>query len=410
MNEAPPRVRAVARVGAGAPVTRGRPTFVPRRRPGHIGAVNVMQLVAIELVLVLIMVLLRVSLWVALTGAGVGLIVAVALFTRLRGRWWTERILLDWQYRRRRAAGVAGTADRRLHALRGLVPDLTVQSVDGTGGVPVGVGHDSAGWFAVAAVSSASSMRGDVRSQLPLDALARVVTDAEHPGGVIQVVTHTVPAPSLDLDGQRACIQSYQELLESYGPVPADQTTWVAVRLDARVAAELSADEAQEAPVMLAALVRRVGKALKRAGLPYQILDADGLLDALVRSCDLERPTEDGRPVRPVESWHAWQSATLAHACFWVRSWPELTRTGPLLDQLAASPAALTSVAMILEPEDGGIGVRCLVRVAAEPATLSTVCRTVAEVAARAGARLFRLDGEQAPAVYASAPSGGGAR
>ena len=68
----------------------------------------------------------------------------------------------------------------------------------------------------------------------------------------------------------------------------------------------------------------------------------------------------------------------------------------------------MTSVAIVLEPRPDGTDVRCLVRVAARTAAIADACRAVREAADRGGAQLFRLDGEQAAAVYASAPTGGG--
>jgi hypothetical protein len=68
---------------------------------------------------------------------------------------------------------------------------------------------------------------------------------------------------------------------------------------------------------------------------------------------------------------------------------------------------------MILAPDgDPGdtVDLRCVVRVAAPPKELAGVVQAVEKGARLAGARLFPLDGEQGPAAYASAPTGGGAR
>jgi type VII secretion protein EccE len=286
-----------------------------------------------------------------------------------------------------------------------------VSNVDAQDNTPVGVGHDHAGWFAVTAVAPPSGMRGDAVSSVPVDRLTRAITESQQPGAVLQVVVHTIPAPSVEVDARHRCTTSYRELLESFGQVPASQTIWVAVRLDARTLAETGADPDafEQAPAVVAALIRRVGRTLTRAGLTHQILDADGLLDALTRSCDLEQPPPGSRVPVARERWQSWQSARLAHACFWLSRWPEPGATAELIGRLVATRAALTSVALVVAPGEEGVDVRFLVRVATHPPALTDACRTMAEVAKRSGAELFRLDGEQGPGVYASAPTGGGA-
>jgi type VII secretion protein EccE len=228
----------------------------------------------------------------------------------------------------------------------------------------------------------------------------------------VQVVTHTVVAPSLDLQPALPAAYSYRELLQRFGsvPIPADRLTWVAVRLDAHALAEAGAESAEQAGPVVAALLRRLAKTLRRAGTGVRILDRDGLLTALERSCDLQR-ADDAAPLpQPREEWSVWHSGGLAHRTYWVRDWPTVAEAGALVDWLAAAPASLTSVAFVVVPGGETADVRCLVRVAAPPAQLGEVCEAVDRGARLAHARLFALDGEHGPAVYASAPTGGGPR
>jgi type VII secretion protein EccE len=232
---------------------------------------------------------------------------------------------------------------------------------------------------------------------------------------VLQVVTHTVPAPSLEVDSARPAGHSYRELLQHFGPVPipVDRVSWVAVRLDARALAESGVDgsvETDQAPAAVATLVRRVTKTLRQVGVPYQVLNADGLLDALSRSCDLAPPAQAGPVPDPREDWTAWHSGRLAHRSFWLADWPGVAHSGALLEWLSTVPSAQSSVAMILAPDGDAVDLRCVVRVAAPPKELAGVVQAVDKGARLAGARLFPLDGEQGPAAYASAPTGGGAR
>lgn len=415
MNQAPSRVRAVARVGTDPAKETTPATFVRRRRPGYLGPVNVIQLVLLEALVVLILLLLRHSPFLLLGGVVLTALVLVVTFARSGGRWWVERALIRRQYRRRRSSGYLPADDMRLVAMHRLVPDLVVETVDGLGGAgQVGIGRDGAGSFAVVAVVPPAGVNGDALGRLPLGRLASIARDAEQPGAIVQVVRHTVPAPGAMISSNQPAATSYRELMQQYGAsTPGDHLTWVAVRFDARSVAEASigsADELDEIPVMLAALVRRVSKALRRAGLECQVLDAEGLLDALVRSCDLEQPRDGTQTTPATENWTYWQSSSLAHACFWLSGWPGLRDSGALLDEMSGTSAALTSLALILAPYDDVTEIRCLVRVAADPSVINQCCKTVERTVSRGGGGLFRLDGEQAPAVYATAPTGGGAR
>jgi len=414
MNQAPSRVRAVARVGAEpAPTDRGPVTFLRRRRHGYLGPVNVLQLVVLEGVIVAALALLGYHPILLVVGIILMIAVVVVTFARSGGRWWVERMLLRRQYHRRRGSGHLPADDMRLVALHRLVPDLTVQTVEGSGGTEIGVGRDGAGSFAVVAVVPPAGVNGDPLGDLPLTKLAGVVQDAEQPGAILQVVRHAMPVANA-AGGSPPAAESYRGLADQYGVgAIADQATWVTVRFDSRSVAEAAVGEAQdgrETPAMLAALVRRVGKVLRRAGLEHQVLNADALLDALLRSCDLDVPEGSTTQVTAKETWTGWQSANLMHACYWISGWPDLRNSGALIDAMSRTPAALTSVALILAPLDTFIELRCLMRVAAVPTEFDNTCAAAKQAVAQAGGSTFRLDGEQAPGVYATAPTGGGAR
>jgi type VII secretion protein EccE len=415
MTEAPPRVRAVATVRTGRPERAGPAILSLRRRPGHLGGVHVFQVLVVEAVVAGVLVALTHGAVLAAGVAAGGAVAILAVFARQRGRWWVERALLRRRYRQRqRYAPDPVEPDPRLSMLRAVAPDLTVQDVGGEDSPAVGVADDGAGWFALAAVGGESGMRGDPW-QLPLEDAARALAEVGQPGSVLQVVVHTVPSPSAELDPRWSCDVSYRELLGLAGPVPADRQGWVVVRLDARRLAEAEIggpDESAEAPAVVAAMAGKIGRALRRAGVAHRMLDRGGLLDALSRSCDLVMASAgpDGR-VRPREEWRSWHSGQLRHVSYWVRAWPrELGRARSLLDALTAVPASLTSVSIAVVPEEGTLDVQCLARVAAPEERLDQATHAVVTAARAAGARLFRLDGEQGPATYATAPTGGGVR
>src|SRR5439155_10762015 len=124
---------------------------------------------------------------------------------------------------------------------------------------------------------------------------------------------------------------------------------------------------------------------LRRSGRWARGLAPDGARDPLARSCGLERPAPGTAPATAREHWQAWASAKLVHVCFWVRAWPRPAGVGALIARLMATPAAMTSVALVLQPRPDGTEVRCLVRVAARTSTIADVCRAVKDGADRAG-------------------------
>jgi type VII secretion protein EccE len=375
-----------------------------------------MQLLLAEVAVIAVLAVLSHGILLIACALLAGIALLVGTLARKEGRWWLERRLMARQFRHRQHdRPMPDRRDARLTALQSLAPGLVVEDVSARDGAQIGVARDDAGWYAVAAVTPTAAMRDDPSVGLPLDILVRALTDADQPGAVLQVVTHTVPAPSLDLDATRLAGRSYRDLLQEFGPVPVpvDRVIWLAVRLDAQALAEAGADridDAGQAPAAVATLIRRVAKALRQAGLGYQVLNADGLIGALARSCDLDQPAPTGAAPPPREEWSAWHSGTLAHRTFWLQDWPTIAQSGALLDWLATAPAALTSIAMTLAPDGDTVDLRCLARVAARAGELTEVCAAVHRGAQLAHARLFQLDGEQGPAVYASAPTGGGPR
>ncbi|MFB6398647.1 type VII secretion protein EccE, partial [Polymorphospora sp. 2-325] len=345
-----------------------------------------------------------------------GAAVVAATLARRGGRWWLERWMMSVAQRRRRRGRPIPHGDPRVTALRHLAPGLTVQNASVGDSADIGVARDDAGWYACAAVSTGRRRKDGA---LPLDQLVAALAETGQPGAVLQVVTLTVPAPGMDTPPASHAGQSYRQLLTGFGSavVPAHRAVWITVRLDAWALAEAVVDEhgtaLDDVPELVAALLHRVTKTLRRAGFTVQPLDDAGLLDALVQSCDLEGAAAPGNGRgEPREEWSRWHSGRLAHRTFWVRRWPATDQIGALLDAVGATPSALTSAALTLAAEGDGDGVdlRGLVRLAAPPPELGPVCLAAARAAELAGADLFPLDGEHGPAVYASAPTGGGAR
>ena len=414
-----PRVRAVARVGAQQPTEQQPASLRRRRRPGQLGPVNVLQIIALELALVLAVLGWRASGWPRPVLYGLSVLLPLVVFARFRGRWLVERLVLRSRFRRRRASARLLADDRRLTALRDLAPELTVETVDGLGGTRLGVGRDSAGWFAVVALTPPRGLRGPAQELPPLDLLAKSLVDAEQPGTVLQLVLHTAPGNSAG--AVPPALESYWELLRPFGgsadavrPVSVgDQSCWITVRIEARAVAELAIETPEaiaEVPTVLGALIRRVGNVLKRNGYSYRVLDGDALLDALVHSLAVVVTPAGTDRQSAVETWRSWGVAGLEHRCFWIRSWPSLEKAAGFLAELYQSPAALTSLSFLLVPTTHGAELRCLARIADRPEKIDAAVAGMRTTARTARTDMFALDGEQAPAAYATAPTGAGAR
>ncbi|WP_433083631.1 type VII secretion protein EccE [Dactylosporangium sp. CA-052675] len=417
MTQAPASARGSATAPpAGRPDAVDRPRL--RRRPGYVGGVHIGRLVLVEAVVLGIAALLPRGPVVAGIAGAVGLAVIVVALLRSHGRWWLERRAMTREHNRRRFAAPdpAHEPDRRLVMLRTLAPGMLVREVPGAtaDGPKIGIGCDAAGWYAAAVLGTETSMRGDAEPGVPLDLLARVLDEAEHPGAVVQVTTVSVPAPWQRVDNTQFAARSYRELQQLQpGPaLPAERTTWVAVRLEARARAEVGmagSYDAEHAPALVGSLIRKVGRLLRDAGLEHRILTGDELTDALTRACELD-PAAPGESWRPQEDWTLWRCGELAHNVFWLKAWPRLDNTSALLEHLISLPSSSSATSLALTRDGGGLALRCLVRVSAPAAALEASARAVTEAAAAAQAELVRLDGEHGPGMYACAPTGGGAK
>jgi type VII secretion protein EccE len=387
----------------------------PVPRPGHLGSLSVAQIVVAEAVILATLATATRGTVPLMIAIAASVLILVVFFARRRGRWWLEDVAIAWQHRRRRSAARDAGAGAVLAALRSIAPGLAVRDVSAPDGARVGVARDEAGWFTVVALTPATGVHQDA-VPLPLDALATMLAAVDQPGVVLQLVTHTVPAPGPDLHPASPAGGSYRQLVDSLSTVavPAHRETSLCVRLDARAFAETLLDhtaDPETAAALVASLGRRVATSLRRLRIPCRMLDGDELVAALARSCDVDSGVlGDAAQVR--EDWHEWHSAGLVHRTYWLKAWPApAARLGTLLDWVATLRSAQTSVAVILDPSgEGDIAVRALIRVAAQAGLdLSALEQALVAGVRDLGGELQALDGEQGPAVYATAPTGGGA-
>ncbi|WP_433794091.1 type VII secretion protein EccE [Actinoplanes sp. CA-252034] len=382
---------------------------MPRR--GHLGSLSLAQILVAEAVLLALAASLAAGPVVLLLVGVISAALLFVFFSRRQHRWWLEHRQVARDHRRRRDARIDPRPGPALAALRTVAPGLTVRDVTAADGT-VGVARDEAGWFSVVTLDPAAA-------PLPLDALFGLLAGAGQPGLVLELVTHTVPAPSPDVPAASPSGASYRQLTETTGagPVPSYRESSVSIRVDAQALAEALLDhtaDPEAAASLVAGLARKVVTGLRRLGVTGRPLDADRLLALLARSCDVEPwALADGPGVD--EAWTHWRSARLVHRTYWLRTWPaSATEIGSLFAWASTAPAAQTSVALVLgAPLPAGaddVPVRAFIRLATRPdVDLRALDRVLVEGVRRVGGELQALDGEQGPAAYATAPTGGGA-
>ena len=385
------------------------------RQPGHLGLLSVTQLVVAEAAVLIAAAVATRGLVPALIAGLAAAVVLGVFFARRNRRWWVEDLLIAWRHRRRRSAARDTGVNAVLTALRSVAPGLAVRDVSAPDGARVGVARDEAGWFTVVALDPTAPVHQEA-APIPLDTLVSVLSATEQPGVVLQLVTHTVPAPGPELHPASPAGSSYRQLVDSLSRigVPAHRESTVSVRLDARSFAEAVLDhtaDPETAAALVASLGRRVATSLRRLGVTCRVLNSDDLIATLARSCDVESGVlGDASQVR--EDWTRWHSARLTHRTYWLKTWPgSAAQIGTLFEWAAAIRAAHTSVALTLDPSGrDDIAVRAFLRFAAGPDDdFAALEKVLFEGVRSFGAELLPLDGEQGPAAYATAPTGGGA-
>jgi type VII secretion protein EccE len=407
------RVRASAQLGAAAPAGPLRLT-APRGR-GRLLGLRTGQLVALEIAALAVLATLRGPLPLTAATGAAALIIALSTLGRSHGRWWYEAYLAGRRLRRRRAARRADRhPDPRMAALRELAPALRIAETDERG-TSLGIAQDAAGWFAALEVAPGGGVLMRARPAVPLGQLAALLDEHAAPLSALQVVVHTVPAPVASLAADAPAVVSYRQLTGATedGLLPADEITWIAVRLEAPDAAEAAPSRGGGVAGVhraLAAALGRVGQILTSAGIPYRPLDAEGLVAALARSCAIgERglTVASGEP-RTEEVRHSWRADGTAHVSFWVESWPTMTAANPVLGRLARVSADTVTLSTVLTAAPSGVRVQGLVRVSGDPSAVEHAADAVTRLAHDLKFALRRQNGQQAPAAYASAPTGGG--
>lgn len=412
------------------------PAALRRRSTGaSLGPVPVTGLVVVEVALAAALLLLALApglRWLAAVLLAVGLVLGLG---RRRGRALTEWVvvLARFAVRRRTRTGVAppqqissvdpgpagdradrlvGAEDARVATLRLVVDDLTVAEGTDHERQPTGLAWSGGTWTAAVLVDPVPAIVSPLGtgSDVPLEPLVACLRDRGVVLESIAVVSHCYPGSSVLPPGSPV-LAAYHEVL---GPLPAvaRRSTWVVVRLDPRRCPAAVHDRGGGVPGAQRALLgalSRVRGALDRAGLPHRVLDLDELLRAGLAAAELTGPAPAVESLRLREHWGSLTTNDVHHRSFAVSRWADAPAA---LAGLGSVRALSTTVSVTLSPDADADAVRLrgLVRLSArDAAELDAADERLRTAAAGADVGLVRLAGQQAAALRAGLPVGGGA-
>ncbi|WP_025272690.1 type VII secretion protein EccE [Haloglycomyces albus] len=384
------------------------------RGSGRLGPLTLAQLVIFELAALLVVGGLQLGLIHLAVGSGIALVLVVTMLLRSGDRWWYQTIPLKRRLRRR-----VYSLDPQQHTdvLHRIAPDLGVKGVE-VRDESVGFGQDAGGWFTIIQINATD----DVIQEIPLERLERLFDGSTTPVTSLQLVGHTTPV-GLAAYSNNPAAQSYRELLGNT-PVVIHHKAWLAVRLGVGDGLSISDDRGggpEGAIKGLTAATQRVSKLLANIGIPNRILNAEGVQNALQQSLGVAFAPVQGE--RTMEDWDHWYADGLRHVSYRITQWPSDPQSlRQVVDAFAAVPAVYTTVSLIVTGTEGGqvsadgrvtgkqLAIDAIVRVALDETSWDSAQNQVLNVADDLGVKLQRFDGEQGPAAYASAPTGGGPR
>jgi type VII secretion protein EccE len=415
-DQGPPRPRP-AGARRGGPV---RAQAILHPRPGRVGRFQVIRLVFLEAAVALVAVpfLTAKPFWIALT-LPLAAVCAVGAVAGSHGRWvgqWSA-VRGEFRERRRQRVSLPGT-EPALAPLRETFPALRTVAVSSRNGDPVGMIGDGTFLTAVVRVAARREpLRADRGAHpLPLGVIAGVLSDERLSASCVQIVSHTVSAPTTNLPPHALAVRSYQSVMAD---VPAQRTTWVAVRLDPQEA--VGAVEARGGGALgvqraLLPAAQRVASDLEGAGFDATLLSEPELITALGIACAVNplvgagsRTAASGR--RTEETRRTWRCDDRWHTTYWVDKMPMLgaDSTPDLVAALTSVPTLGTAFSVTATRGTGGaVGFSLHVRLTARSeAELGEAAKSLEQRAAKAGAGITRLDGEQLPGLVATVPLGG---
>ena len=415
--------RTQPRAAAPAPAAEGRrpagvqvsPGFHPR--PGRIGSVALIRLILVEAAAALAAAPFLVHKPMLIAGTGpVALLFLIGAIGGSRGRWLGASQLVHADFKERQAQRQPANGESALAPLRETFPALRTATVSTRGGEPVGVIGDGTFLTAVIQLDSKGEPLREPRQAhpLPVGAVAAALSDTQVPVAGVQLISHSRPAPAPHLPRQSLSARSYQSI---GADVPAQRTTWAAVRLDpeaAQGAVEARGGGQVGAQRALLTAVQRVASHLEGAGFEATILSEPELITALGTACTISQVAANPSAAahrRTEETKRHWRCDGSWHTTYWMDKPPTLSsRTSPdFFASVGSLPALATSVAVNLSRGAGdAVAFSCFIRIAAGSENqLNESSKQLEQRAGQAGAGLTRLDGEQLPGLVATVPLGG---
>lgn len=402
-----------------APRTPSVRPVVDRGRGRFAAGVTIGQVVAWQVAAAAALVGLVREDWLRFVGFGVAAAVAVPALLPVGRRWCYQWFAVQMRFWWRVPSAQDDTsADPRLLPLRELLPDLDVAATQGRFGEQFGIVQDGQAWVAVVEVQRADGLlpppRQSAPPRLPLRQISDVLAVDDVRLAAVQVVVHTVPAPSGLLPGRVNAASSYQQL--TGGQVPASQVVWIALRLDpGRCPDAIAARGGGEAGIhrALRRCIARAVEVLESAGITARGLDADEVRSALSLSAGVAPRQAPTGARHTGEEWRRWSCDGINHVTYWLGRWPPDPARGlsAVVDRLGAVPALFTTASLTFcERNLDRVQFRGMIRVSGTSAeAVERASSGFESLASAAGFRPVRLDGEQAPAALATMPLGGGA-
>jgi type VII secretion protein EccE len=314
--------------------------------------------------------------WPVLTLASTGASILLALTTiRVGGRWLYELVGLAAGYFARnrrtdlpRSGGVPGTT---LALLETLLPGSTVRTVETNQGPAMAISHQDG----LTSQLKPEELTPELLGRLPMPT-ALLPSAADHVFGV-QFVLHVGVRPDT--------------------PRRLHVAVHAARTVDTPVDAELT--------LALRNAMRRVRRALDRAGVPARSLAEEQALSAIA---GLAHVTGGRTEIR--EDWRFWRTGPVSQATYRLAGWSDLTDTaarGLVGNLLAGCPGVASTLALGARTGPREPAAHAVLRLAATTeAAVNAAAGHMTNRLTPAGVRLARLDGTQRSGVAASLPIG----
>jgi len=315
--------------------------------------------------------------WPVLAVAATAATALLALTSvRAGGRWLYELTVLAAAFRiRQRRTELptnGGTPAATLALIELLLPGSTIRTVETSQGPAMAISHRGG----LTAQLRPPTLTPELLGVLPMPA-ALLPTATDHVVGV-QLVLHTGIRPDMP------------------------RRLWVAVH------AARTVDTPADAELTLALrnALRRVRRALDRAGVPAQPLAEEPALSAIAGLAHITGGRTDVR-----EDWRYWRTGPVSQATYRLTGWDRLTGTqarGLVDGMLAGVPGVASTITLTARTEGRGDprGGAALRLAATTEAAVETAAGHLSNRLAPAGIRLTRLDGTQRSGVAATLPIG----